>query len=333
MMQSVKSLDRQTPDYLSKDNTNSLKGILAICVLVHHLYQHSGLFRDGWLRLFGVGFQALGFVTVAMFFFLSGYGLIASYRKNPASIYHFVKHKILPFYVINIILIVIYVCVDLLLGQQITVVSILESFTFGGTVIANGWYIQVQLLYYIMFYLVFRFCKGKRHLIFMLGLHITYLLICVLFGIKSAYYERTFIFVAGMYWYEYRNMIDYWVDSKRYRWIIAWSISCVLFAATYFMPDFGMAVLFRGISYFFFVPAVILLLKKVKIQNKVTSFLGRISLEIYVLQGVFLMLFHAKNMYISNPYLYLLAVSISTIVTACILHPLILLVYRTFRKV
>lgn len=56
--------DRQ--DYLSKNNSDCIKGLFALCVLLHHIYQGSGLFRGSIL---GMGLQALGYLSVAMFFF------------------------------------------------------------------------------------------------------------------------------------------------------------------------------------------------------------------------------------------------------------------------
>ncbi|MBO4283035.1 MAG: acyltransferase [Clostridia bacterium] len=321
----------QSKDYLSRENTKCLKGILAVCVLAHHLYQHSGLLRNGWLRYLGAGFQALGFVVVACFFFLSGYGLILSFRKDPLKIRSFGRHKIIPFYLIILLLVIIYYVFYLCLGQRISAVSIVKSLTFGGTIIANGWYLQVQLLYYLMFYLVFRFVR-KKQLLLMLAMHIVYIVLCIVLGLSSLLYERTLIFVYGMIWYEKRETIDNWINSKKSRWAIIWLASCVLFAFNYMLSFRAVPVLFRGLSYFFFVTLVIMLLTKIKIQNRVTSFLGAISLEIYVVQGLFLILFHIGNTNVSNPYLYILAVTSSTIISALILHPLIRLVYSSFKK-
>ena len=322
-------------DYLSKENTNCLKGILAICILVHHLYQYSGLFRDGWLHLLGGCFQAFGFLAVALFFFLSGYGLMAMYRQAPRSIDHFLKNKILPFYVINLLLIALYTCVHWTLGHAPTIGFLIQSLTIGNTVIENGWYIQVQLLYYVLFFAVFRFCRKQGQLFWMLILHTAYIVICVLSGLNHFFYERTYIFVFGMVWYDHREKVDRWIAAGRYRWAILWVLSCVCFAITYGLSYWKMPVVFRGISYFFFVPSVILLLKKTAIQNRLTRFFGAISLEIYVIQGLFLTLFHneAHRLYIANPYLYVLAVTGSTIAAACLLHPIFQWVYRTFRKI
>ena len=63
---------------LTKENTLALKGIFAIIVLVHHIYQYS-LLVDGHV---GWMLQASGWLSVSIFFFLSGYGLTKSYLAN-----------------------------------------------------------------------------------------------------------------------------------------------------------------------------------------------------------------------------------------------------------
>lgn len=320
--------DRQT-DYLSKENTTCLKGLFAVCVLAHHLYQHSGIFREGWLRYVGVCFQALGFISVAIFFFLSGYGLLASYGKKPQSIQSFVKNKILPFYIINVLLVVIYSLFRVLIGQSVSLDYIVKSLTFGGTMIANGWYVQVQLLYYIMFYLVFRNRKTKSWLPLMLFLHCVYVVACIAFGLSSLYYERTLIFVFGMIWAEKRIIIDEWAEKGGY---ILWGTMCVLFVGSYVLSCITLPVLFRGLSYFFLIPTVMLLIRKINIRNAITKFFGSISLEIYVLQGVFLTLFHSNIVTIENPYLYIAVVSATTILSAFLIRPLFRVVYNICRK-
>ena len=298
-------------------------------MLAHHLYQHSGIFREGWLRYVGVCFQALGFLSVAIFFFLSGYGLLASYRKKPESIQAFAKNKILPFYSINVLLIGIYCLLSVLLGTGVSADSIVRSLTFGGTVIKNGWYIQVQLLYYWMFYLVFRIRKDKSWLLPMLFLHCVYVVACIASGLSSLYYERTLVFVFGMIWAEKRSNIDEWAEKGGY---ILWGTMCVLFAGSYLLSYIASPVFFRGLSYFFLIPTVMLLIRKINIQNAVTRFLGSISLEIYVLQGVFLTLFHSSIVVIENSYLYIAVVSATTILSAFLIHPLFQLVYDVCRK-
>lgn len=96
--------DRQTG--LSSERSRCLKGIFAICVLIHHLYQHSGLFYN---TAFGGVLQAFGYLSVACFFFLSGYGLYASYQiKGVIYIDTFMKRKIVPYYKVLCMFVGIY---------------------------------------------------------------------------------------------------------------------------------------------------------------------------------------------------------------------------------
>lgn len=58
---------------ISIDNSNCIKGIMAICVVLHHL--------SGRTNLTGM-FSDFGAIAVGCFFFISGYGLYTSYTKK-----------------------------------------------------------------------------------------------------------------------------------------------------------------------------------------------------------------------------------------------------------
>ena len=146
-------------DVLSRENMDCLKGIFAVCVLIHHLFQYSGLFRR---TILGSILQLLGSWSVAIFFFFSGYGLLVSYKKSGENyIKKFFKNKIIPFYTIICLLIVIYLVENIILGKVVTTLQIIKSFSFGGTIIGNGWYLQVQLLLYVLFYIITYYIKFK----------------------------------------------------------------------------------------------------------------------------------------------------------------------------
>lgn len=150
-------------------------------------------------------------------------------------------------------------------------------------------------------------------------------------GLSSLYYERTYVFVFGMLWYENREKIDDWLQCG-YHCAVAWSVSLVLFAGSYVASYVVFPALFRGISYFFMMPVLLIPLTKIGIQNSITHFLGRISFEIYVMQGLFLTIFHSQKIYIENPYFYILMVLVSTFVAAFAIHPTIRGIYRMCRK-
>ena len=95
--------DRQTDrKYLSLETTNCLKGIFAIIVVIHHLYQRTDIINNSVL---GVLFQSLGCLSVSIFFFLSGYGIAASIqRKGNSYLASFASKRILPLYINNVIM-------------------------------------------------------------------------------------------------------------------------------------------------------------------------------------------------------------------------------------
>ena len=66
-------------DYLSRNTTNSLKGVMALMVLLCHLHGRVQLFSNSIL---GTLFTAFGYLAVSGFFFLSGYGLFLTMYRN-----------------------------------------------------------------------------------------------------------------------------------------------------------------------------------------------------------------------------------------------------------
>ena len=83
-------------DLLSLEKSNTIKAIMCILILFHHLYQYT-LFTDN--PIFGGILQNLGFWSVSIFFFLSGYGLAYSHKNKKDYIDKFLKAKLLPLYI------------------------------------------------------------------------------------------------------------------------------------------------------------------------------------------------------------------------------------------
>lgn len=71
-------------DFLSIQNTKCLKGILAIMVLIYHLY----LSLNIDLGCFNVLFKPMGYLAVSVFFFISGFGLMSSLKMRGGILNH-----------------------------------------------------------------------------------------------------------------------------------------------------------------------------------------------------------------------------------------------------
>ena len=160
--------ERQT-DGLTKGNTDCLKGILAICVLLCHLWgslvqENASLVSGIAGRGLGVVMMSLGYLAVSMFFFLSGYGLMVQYKKRGETYTKsFLQKRVLPLYLLCVILIVFYWGARTVFGESVSVGDLVRSFFFGGTVISKGWYLQSILVWYLLFYVCFRLVKKENH--------------------------------------------------------------------------------------------------------------------------------------------------------------------------
>lgn len=307
-------------DYLSIINTNCIKGIFALFVLTHHLYQHSGLFRESQI---GTVFQGLGYLSVAMFFFLSGYGLRFSHiTKGFQYVNSMPIKRILPLYLQSLILIALYTCLSLIIGKEVKSSLLLQSVFWGNTIIANGWYLQVILVLYVLYYLVYGVLKTEKmndpnfH-ITMLVVLIVYAWINIFLGKSIMRYQSIFAFWLGLIWSDYKNWLDkilnkYWGVSV----IIGFIAFSILFVAGLKNRYF---TILAALS---FVILTIILFMRIPVNFSVTRWLGKYYFEIYVMQGVGMLLFHSNLIYVENKWIYVIICTFTTLILAVIIHPL-----------
>lgn len=178
---------------IKRETSVSLKGVLACMVLICHLSGRVSLFAD---NILGTLFTAFGYLAVSVFFFLSGYGLRESFFNNDKYVRNFPLKKLFPFLLICTFTILIYLIRDLLLFNHINALDVLQSFFFGKTIVDNGWYLQAQMVFYVLFYLVYNFIKTKRILVLTL-LVVLYCGICWGGNFLQRGTKRVFVFLWG----------------------------------------------------------------------------------------------------------------------------------------
>lgn len=324
--------DRQT-EYLSLETTRYLKGFFAVLVLITHIYGmlfirmpeniflHSGIVR--------VGFFSLGYLSVGMFFFFSGYGLMYSYcKKEKDYIKQFPKQRLFPFYVKYSILILLYTLFYIVVrveGKEVTLVGILKSFTLGGTLVSKGWYLQAIIWLYIIFYIGFHFFNSdKAKVIAVTNGLFFYCMVCLVMDWSQTWYECIFTFLLGMIWYKKQEKISRKVEMHYMPVLI---ISFVIFCVFYIWGNTSifvkpLKILSKMISAVGFTALIMIVIKKSPLPfYNIISKVGMISFELYVIHGLFLDLFH-YGICVKNNTLYVITVVICAFTAACILHPL-----------
>ncbi len=310
---------------LSKENTQSIKGLSAIMVLFSPL-STSLSFGNRYLTVFLASF---GYLACATFFFLSGYGLEISFSKVD---YHksFFKNKIVPYFIIYLIIALTYFCYHLAIGNSTTFNLILRTFSFGDTFIANGWYLQVQFYLYVLFWIVYLLFSNRRsvRICCIFAVLICYCIICYCCRISEFWYISIISFPIGCCFAGNRN------KSK----VIIRFFAAVLFVITYLATYLIGNTLLRTILYIFssssFSVALsfIVMLRWLKPILSVFKMLSTYSFGIYVMQGLAIDFFAKNIIGIVPSFKYALCVIIVTFIISIPFTIMQRKVYDIFRS-
>lgn len=271
-------------EYLSLNKCNSLRGISAITIVLHHVAIN--LKVGGIFHLF----TKVGFFVVCIFFFLSGYGLQKSnivkddYRKN------FLRKRIpqvlIPYIVVNFFFLGMYT----ILGSKYSFGDIVTGIASGTTIVPYSWYIICILLFYIAYWLLMTIFK-KNYVGIIVGAIIYYVLyvaFCILMGYGNWWYNSTILLIVGMIWATYEDRITKFI-SDHYLFVLC---LIILIFCMYEVCDAKIKGVGKLAAVIGSVPGIcttlliVLIMMKVHFGNSITNKLGSISFEIYMLQGV-----------------------------------------------
>ena len=280
-------------NYLSEDNTLPLRGIMAVAIIFHHISEKTDL---------GIVFhfmQHLGYLIVAVFFFLSGYGLMYSYdKKGKAYLKGFLKKRVLYLLIVYILVTVIYAIYHLIVGD----------FRFSLTIAENSWYIWIQVVLYLFFWISFSVFEKRYAIISVFTLQFALTAVLIFAGFSTVWYISNYAFVFGLLFCNYKSDINLFV--KKHYVMLACS-SIILFLIFSYLPSLvGLYSICRMLSTVTFCLIVVFLLFILKITGRVWSWIGKISLEIYLLHGLVYMFLRS---FISNDIIWLVLTVLITV--------------------
>ena len=323
---------RHRTEYLSKNNLDCLKCVFAFAIIICHLFSKTKFGVDLGL---GPIFTSLGYLSVSIFLFSSGYGLTISYiNKGKQYLNGFLIKRVLPIYIINALLVLLYALYDLISGNAISLKIVFQSFLFGNTVVKYGWYIQMILLFYILYYFIIKYFSLNKGMIVLSVFIVLYCLFCGLSGLSSTWYECSGAFLLGILWAKNKLRIDNGCNSKKYLFFLIADV--ILFGTTYifgnvkFMPEI-LRITIKFISAVLFVIMMLLIIMRIKINFQPIKFLSKYFFEMYILQGLFISLFN-EVFIIENTALYCATCIGCTIITAIIIHPVLQLINKKCKE-
>lgn len=337
----------------SLQNTKGIAGYFAFCVLLHHLinvFRTCPDYADGQTILEHVGVLLVGF-----FFLFSGYGLIVSYEEKENYLKTFLFRRVctvlVPYFLCNYA----YMTASLLLGNRFTMKELLLAFF--GLILINShmWFAVEIMLLYLAFYIIFRYVRREKFKYLSMTLVvITMIIISFLLGHDFTetgvqmswfhgewWYNTTLLFLLGMLFAKHREKLVAFAQKYYKQLLLSFSALFIFlwFATEYMLYHHGYwtetevshGYLDKLMTLSVQLPMVIafeifllLILMKVRLHNKIMKFLGKISLELILLENVFILSF---SPWILRDYkLYIVFVIVATLIFATIINKIKLLI-------
>ena len=342
----------------SLDVSKGILGLFAVLIIMHHLVQavtnRQAPSFGGAPAMAGFLFlENFGVCFVGGFFFFSGYGLMKSKNSKQDYFKGFFSKRFLkvliPFYVC----ILVFVLVNLAMGQKYTGVEMIGVFTGFFLINSHMWYIVEIVILYLLFFLLFRFIKKQNIALILMGILIVAMIIGSLFFGHGPFwfqgewwYNTTLLFYIGMLVALKEEAV---LGFARKFYMVLLPVCLVAFVALYkatvymlttysywseFFNPPGYLDKFRCLScqlpmVIVFMFIVLLLMLKIRFSNGVLKFLGEISLELYLIHNLFLMGFRTPGkIMIQGTFSYVIAVLVCSLVLAFLLHQMDQLIIR-----
>lgn len=307
-------------EFLSIEQTKQVQGFLAILIMLHHIAQKT---CASWIQpqsriVHGLDiFVSTGFLLVSVFLFFNGYGVYKSFHAKKNYLNGYVKRRILPVVLALYSTTLIFFVARLLVGEKMDgrqVVLYLLSLDLCNP---NTWYVIVLPFFYLAFYLSFKFIKKD-------GLAVATTTLFVLayiylgcniqhndYWIRGEWwYNCVILFPVGIIFAKFENRIVpffkkfYWAllvaALALYYPVYLWSNDVCNKFGYYgegWLPDnivvFNkvISVSSQAVLTTWFVLCVMLISMKLKVGNRFLKFMGTITLEFYLIHGLFVELF------------------------------------------
>ena len=328
------------------NQSKAMQVFAALMIILHHLAQtitDCTRVSKGPITIW----NSFGILFTSIFFFFSGFGLYKSYKNKENYLDSFLRKRLsrilIPFAITNILYLV-----TVSYSRVTGVVDVITSL-FGCTLINNNaWFLVVLFFLYVAFYICFKHSGSERGAILKLTVFAVLMVIgALLLGHDNSqvrghwfmgewWYNTTLIFILGIVVAKHENGIKQFL-MKHYRIILP--VLIIMLVGWYLLEEFMLgqfgyyqeweghpgypekfiSLPFQVILCAIFVFLLLHVNLKLKYGNRVLTFLGGISFEIYLIHEMFRVLLPGTPDSSMPDLLYMLLVYVLSIVAAWIL--------------
>ena len=315
------NLNDEYLDYMDRESTIPLRGIFAILIIFHHISQRTSC---------GDIFKTLsyfGFLNVSIFFTLSGYGLLYQYKnKGKKYLDDFLSKRFTSILIPYVIISFLYFILRNVLDIKTNVKDVFLGLINGAPIVSFSWYVLALCYFYLLFFISCKLFNKNLHLLLSVfwGTCL-YCLFCYLKGFNTWWYNSIFSFLFGLLCYFYKVKPNFKLQKLNiYLKILIIFFSFIFcFGACHLLNIKVLRLFFEEASSCLFSLLVLMICRKIKVNNKLLNYLGTRSYEIYLVQEIPILIFRSKNLlFTNNDIIYSLLIIFISIIFAEVLYRL-----------
>lgn len=259
------SMNPKSEIIFSRNQSALLKGLAILLVIINHLGECFGFPGP------------LGAIGVSMFLMLSGYGLNESFniKKNTTGYWHnkFIG-VYLPYMFLSIPTIFIF--------EGLNFKLLLNNFTLYQPYYQYGWYLNILLILYFVFWLSASIRRTSYRLA-VIGVSAIFIFLFY----NNIGKIQGFSFFLGVILSQYKSFAiklrNYWM-----LWIGLGIMSYFLFRCSYFLPYPAWALRMWSVSFFIGNGLCLLFSALFDRKFQILKFIGTISFELYIIHGYYI---------------------------------------------
>lgn len=272
-------------DYLSKSQCNAVKGFFIILVFLSHINQY--ILKSGY-RPSSLGDEVyfhitstVGQLMVVVFLFFSGYGIMESYKIRGSSYLSTMPQKRILVTLLNFdVAVLFFFLLNIILGKSMTLSQVLLSFIAWDSLGNSNWYIFCILLCYSVAYIALTISSNQNRAILLVFCLCVIAMITLSFFKGSWWYNTMLCFPLGMLFSKMKSKVDSFIPSIYI--VILVSLTFLFFV--FRNCSLSLCGLTYNIESMCYALIIVLLMMKMKSNNKFLQWMGQMLFPLYIYQ-------------------------------------------------
>ena len=292
-------------EYASVKNTQPIKGIFILIVLLSHARQYADFPYQTDLMVIRF-FNLLGQLMVAPFLFYSGYGIYESIkRKSTAYINSFPSNRIGKTFFDFSVSVLLFLLLGPFIGRSFKPMQVLLAFTGWTSVGNSNWYMFAVFCLYFIAYISFKIFDCKKNVLSLCAMSaLSLVYVYILSQVQPSRFSNTALcFAAGM-WYSFlKDYIDQFLRNHVFVYYVLSVIMILLFVYSYPFKDYRI-LMHNGVSILFCL-CIVLISMKIYINSPVLDWFGKHLFWVYILQRIPMNILKAFGIPQAHPYVFI----------------------------